>query len=93
MKNVLLKLSLLSISASSILLASGWRLPEQSSSSVALSGAFISNSYDASSSYYNPANMSFSESKNSLEFSLTYIKLSKVKYKDSNTSRNSKFFS
>ena len=90
MKNVLLKLSLLSISASSILLASGWRLPEQSSSSVALSGAFISNSYDASSSYYNPSNMSFSESKNSLEFSLTYIKLSKVKYKDSNTSRNSK---
>ncbi|NQY19884.1 MAG: outer membrane protein transport protein [Campylobacteraceae bacterium] len=88
MKNILLKTSLLSICASSVLLASGWRIPEQNSSSIALSGAFISNSYNASSSYYNPANMSFSKSENSVEFALTYINLSKIKYKDADSSKN-----
>jgi len=82
MKNILLKTTTLSIMASSLLLASGWRLPEASSKSVALSGAYIANSNGADSTYYNPANMSFNKNISQIEVGLMIVSLPSVKYKD-----------
>ncbi len=63
--------------------ASGYRIPEQSLNSTALGGAYVANANGADASYYNPANMVWSDSKSSeLESSLTYINLPKVKYGD-----------
>ncbi len=85
MKNILIKSIALSAISSSILLASGWRIPEQSSTSVALSGAYIANSSGAESSYFNPANMSFNPNQNQFEADLTYIHLTSIDYKDNVT--------
>ncbi len=86
MKNKFLKITLLSVAASSMLLASGWRIPEQSMDATALSGAYIANASGAGSSYYNPANMSFNEDSYLLESSFTYINLPSIKYTDSSGS-------
>ncbi len=83
MKNRVLKITTMSLFASSMLIASGWRIPEQSSSSTALSGAYVANANGADSSYYNPANMSFNEDNHLLELSFTYIKLPSITYTDS----------
>ena len=75
------RIVILSAIASS-LLASGYRLPENSINSTALSGAYTANAHGADSSYYNPANMVFNDNVNRFEADLTYIKLSSIKYKD-----------
>ncbi len=80
MKSIILKVSTASILASSILVASGWRIPEQSSRSTALSGAYVSNANGADSSYYNPANMGFNENRLLFEGDFTYINLPKLDY-------------
>ncbi len=67
--------------------ASAWKIPEQSAQSIALAGAYVSASKGAQSSYYNPANMSFNENKNEMDFSLIGVYLNSVNYKD-NTSSN-----
>jgi len=74
------KIVLLSLTASTLLLASGWRIPEQSSRSVALSGAYVANSNGADASYYNPANMAWNDDTNLIEMDLTYINLPSLKY-------------
>jgi len=79
------KIVFLSIVTSSFLMASGYRLPETSINSTALSAAYVANAHGADSSYYNPANMAFNENKDQLEVDLTYINLASIKYKD-NTS-------
>lgn len=86
MKNKLLKITVLSVATSSMLMASGWRIPEQSIAATALSGAYIANSNGADSSYYNPANMSFNEDNHLIESSFTYINLPSIKYTDSSGS-------
>ena len=84
------KIVLLSALTSSLLLASGYRLPETSVNSTALSAAYVANANGADASYYNPANMVFNENKDQLEVDLTYIRLSSIKYKDDISSiRNS----
>lgn len=45
----------------SFLLASGFRLTEQSLNGTALNSAYIAGAYGADSTYYNPANMGFDE--------------------------------
>lgn len=50
-------MSILGLS-SSLCLASGFRLPEQSLNGTALNSAYIAGAYGADASYYNPANMS-----------------------------------
>jgi len=82
MKNLILKIIILTILSSSIIFASGWRLPESSSKSVALSGAYIANSNGADSTYYNPANMNFNENLLQVEASLMYVYLPTMKYID-----------
>ncbi len=65
------------------LLASGYRIPEQSLNSVAMSAAYVASANGADASYYNPANMAFMAEGGYIETSLTYINLPKVDYVDS----------
>ncbi len=81
MKN-LVKIVSLSAVAASVVCASGYRIPEQSSQSVALSGAYVANSSGAGAAYYNPANMSFNKNQTDMELSLMSIDLNKIKYED-----------
>ncbi len=76
------KVIILSLLTSSIIMASGYRIPEQSVKSMATSGAYIANANGADSAYFNPANMAFNENKSFIEGALTYIGLSTIKYKD-----------
>ncbi|MCH9813937.1 MAG: outer membrane protein transport protein [Epsilonproteobacteria bacterium] len=77
------KIIILSTLASSLLLSSGYRLPESSLNATALSAAYVANAHGADSSYYNPANMVFNENKSCVEGTLTLIHLSEINYKDS----------
>ncbi len=79
------KILTLSLVTSSILLASGYRLPETSMRSTALSAAYVANANSADAAYYNPANMAFNQNKNQIEGALTYINLSSIKYTDKRT--------
>ena len=69
--------------------ASGYRIPEQSTNSVALSNAYVANTPGADASYYNPANMSWLEDGWHSELSLTYINLASIEYTDNNSSARS----
>lgn len=87
MKQTARVVTLLSLSAAT-LLASGYRIPEQSLNSVALSAAYVAGANGADASYYNPANMSFMAQGAYTEMALTYINLPKVNYTDAVASRN-----
>ncbi len=76
------KILALSILTSTILLANGFKIPEQSFTGVALSSANIANANEADAAYYNPANMAFMNDKNYINFQLTYIYLPPVKFND-----------
>ncbi len=71
--------TLLSLSAAT-LLASGYRIPEQSLNSVALSAAYVANANGADASYYNPANMALMGGGAEIEGAFTYINLPKIKF-------------
>ena len=76
------KIALLSLVASSVLLAGGYKIPETSTNAVALGAANIAHNHEnADAAYYNPAKMVFMENKNHLEVDLTYISLDEIKYK------------
>lgn len=79
MKQTVRIATLLSLSAAT-LLASGYRIPEQSLNSVALSAAYVAGANGADASYYNPANMSFMENGAFTEVAMTYINLPKINY-------------
>jgi len=87
MKQMVKVATLLSLSAAT-LLASGYRIPEQSLNSVALSAAYVAGANGADASYYNPANMSFMENGAFTEVAMTYINLPKVNYTDALSSRD-----
>ena len=53
------RIIVLSTIASTILMAGGYKIPEQSLNGMALGAAYIAHTTDADSAYYNPANMSF----------------------------------
>ncbi|MCF6237987.1 MAG: outer membrane protein transport protein [Candidatus Marinimicrobia bacterium] len=65
--------------------ASGYRIPEQSLNSTALSSAYVANAFDADAAYYNPANMSWMYNGTSIEGGLTFINLPSVSYRDNRT--------
>ena len=78
------KIVVLSLVASSVLMASGYQIPENSINSTALADAYVANANGADAAYYNPANMVFSDNKGSdLEIDMTYIGLSAMDYKGS----------
>jgi long-chain fatty acid transport protein len=65
--------------------ASGYKIPEQSLSGLALGAANVAAVDGADASYYNPANMAFlSNTKSELELLLTYVNLPHMTYKDNN---------
>ncbi len=85
MKKSISLLALASILAAGTAFASGYRIPEQSSDSVAKAGAHIASSVGADSSYYNPANMSWAADSWLTEIDLTYIGLASIDYTDVRT--------
>jgi len=74
------KLLLVSAIAASTLMASGYKIPEQSLNSTALAGAYVSNASTADAAYFNPANMAFMSSDKHLELNMMYIYLTPVDF-------------
>jgi long-chain fatty acid transport protein len=71
----------LSAVASSVVMAGGYKIPEQSLSSMALSGANVAHTTGADTNYDNPANMSFlDESKSYVEWGITLVHLASNVY-------------
>ncbi|MDR2342489.1 MAG: OmpP1/FadL family transporter [Campylobacteraceae bacterium] len=89
-KKVAAKISIVLALSLSCAQASGYKIPEQSLSALALGAANVAAVDGADASYYNPANMVFlSNPKSQLEFLLTYVNLPHMTYTDnSNISRN-----
>ena len=79
------KIALLSLCASSVLMAGGYKIPEVSLNATALSSANIAHSSGADTAYYNPANMVFMENKHFLETDFTYIGLADINYDGTHT--------
>lgn len=80
MKKKIAVVSLGALLAAGPAFASGYRIPEQSLNSVALSNAYVASTPSADASYYNPANMSWLEGGWQAEASLTWIHLTRVDY-------------
>lgn len=85
------KVSILALSlvfCASSALASGWRIPEQSVNSTALSAAYTAAASGADASYFNPANMVFDTEteKYQFEMDINYIHLTGVEYEDNRSS-------
>lgn len=73
MKNQFLKITTLSLIASSVIYAGGYDIPEASSNSIALSGANIAHAKDADVAFDNPANMMFMDNANHIEVNFMYV--------------------
>ena len=74
------KIALLSVLASSLLMAGAYKIPETSLNSMALSAAYVANAHGADATYYNPANMVF-ENTHAIEVDMSYIGLNGIDYK------------
>ncbi|QSZ40936.1 aromatic hydrocarbon degradation protein [Sulfurimonas aquatica] len=79
------KIVLVSIAASSVLMAGGYKIPETSTNSVALGGANIAHTKSADAAYDNPANMIFMSEKHHMEVDLMYVGISSTNYEGSYT--------
>ncbi len=64
-----------------VLFAGGYKIPETSLNSVALSAANVAHNSSADAAYYNPANMVFMKNEAVMEANLMYIGLSDINYK------------
>ncbi|RUM63035.1 MAG: aromatic hydrocarbon degradation protein [Sulfurimonas sp.] len=74
------KIALLSLTTSTLLLAGGYKIPELSINSMALSAAYVANAHGADAAYFNPANMAFEAEGQYIEGALTYIRLASIEY-------------
>ncbi|MBE0499699.1 MAG: outer membrane protein transport protein, partial [Campylobacterales bacterium] len=74
------RFGLLSLAATTALMASGYKIPEQSQKGVALSSAYVANAHGADASYYNPANMAFETGNGSFEIDVSYIHLTSTRF-------------
>ncbi len=83
MRNRLTKLTALSLIATSVIYAGGYKIPEVSTNGVALSAATVAHSTSADAAYYNPANMIFMEDKHHLEMDLLIVGLDATTFKGS----------
>ncbi|MDR1975488.1 MAG: OmpP1/FadL family transporter [Campylobacteraceae bacterium] len=80
---VFVKTSVISALLASSVLASGYKIPEQSLSGLALGAANVAAVDGADASYYNPANMAFLDAdKSELQAFITYVNLPKMTYTD-----------
>lgn len=75
-------LSLAGVLLATSAFGSGYRIPEQSVNSVALSNAYVANTPSADAAYFNPANMAWLEDGAMLEGGITYINLHEITYAD-----------
>jgi putative membrane protein len=64
--------------------AAGFKIPEQSGDSIALLNSNVATSFGPDAAYNNPANMIFLDGGHYLESSLTYLRMSKTKYRHYN---------
>ena len=76
-----MKKIILSVLATSALMAGGYKIPEVSTNGVALSAANVAHNKSADAAYYNPANMVFMKHDGLMEIGAMYVGLSDVKYK------------
>ena len=65
----------LSAIASSVVMAGGYKIPEQSLNSMALGAAYVAHTMGADAAYYNPANMAFMGEKQYVEGAITLAHL------------------
>jgi long-chain fatty acid transport protein len=70
----------LSIAATIVVTAGGYKIPEQSLNSMALGAAYVAHTTEADSAYFNPANMSFMEDKHFVSAALTLAHLPTIDY-------------
>ena len=71
----------LSAAASSVVMAGGYKIPEQSLNSMALGAAYVAHTDGADTNYFNPANMSFmADEKQYIEGGLTLAYLPAITY-------------
>ncbi len=69
------KIIALSVITSGILVAGGYKIPEQSLNSMALGAAYVAHTSGADTAYYNPAAMSFMADKQYIEGAITLAHL------------------
>jgi long-chain fatty acid transport protein len=70
----------LSAAVSTVVMAGGYKIPEQSINSMALGAAYVAHTSGADTAYYNPANMAFMEDKQYIEGGLTLANLPSNEY-------------
>jgi long-chain fatty acid transport protein len=70
----------LSAIASSVVMAGGYKIPEQSINSMALGAAYVAHTMGADTAYYNPANMAFMADKQYAEGAITLAHLPSNSY-------------
>ncbi|MCF6245119.1 MAG: outer membrane protein transport protein [Sulfurovum sp.] len=70
----------LSVVTSAMVMAGGYKIPQQSLNSMALSAAYIAETKGADTAYYNPANMVFMDEKQYVEGAATLIRAPKITY-------------
>ncbi|MEA1879166.1 MAG: outer membrane protein transport protein [Campylobacterota bacterium] len=74
MKNIVKSIALSAV-VSSLVVAGGYKIPEQSLNSMALGAAYVANTSGADTAYFNPANMAFMEDKQYVAGALTLAHL------------------
>lgn len=85
---------LLSVAAAAVM-AGGYKIPENSINSTALSAAYIANAHGADAAYFNPAAMVYNDDANMLEVDMTYIGLNSIDFSGTTgdySSKEEKFF-
>lgn len=84
------KILLLSLVTSSLLVASGYKIPENSTNAVALGAANVAHNHEsADAAFYNPAKMVFMSDTNHIDANLMYIGLDKVQFQGTAGSESS----
>ena len=84
------KIVLLSITASSLVMAGAYKIPEQSINSMALGAAYVAHTTGADTAYYNPANMAFMEDAQFAEGGLTWAHLPRNTFKGTTATTSGK---
>ena len=79
MKTIVKGLALSAI-ASSVVIAGGYKIPEQSLNSMALGAAYVAHTSGADTSYFNPANMAFMGENQYVEGGITLAHLPSITY-------------
>ncbi len=79
----------LSAVASSVVMAGGYKIPQQSLNSMALGGAYVAHTNGADTAYFNPANMAFMGESHYVEGVATLISAPQITYTLGSASGNS----